>query len=137
MSKVTDLLIKHGLDGLIAKNDDSFKNNLIQALSMKLNESFLEIKKEISKGLLRRPLETNSSENLVEFVKFIETFKPGIYTFKNGSNINISDSDVGYIKTLFESLNAANRTKMVNELFEDGTKFKQTLEFAKKTKNLL
>jgi GR25 family glycosyltransferase involved in LPS biosynthesis len=137
MNNVTDLLIKHGIEGLILEDDNSFKQNLIQALTMKLNENFKELKLEVSQKLLQSTKITEESEHLNKFVEFIENFKPGNYTFKNASNLNISDSDMEYIKKLFESLNPKNRNLMVSEIFEDKTKFVQTLEFAKKSKNLL
>ena len=76
-------------------------------------------------------------ETLSEFIDFVNNFKSGNYKFQNGSNINITDSDILHIKNLFESLNVKNRERMISELFTDGTTFKQHLTFSQKVRNLL
>ena len=131
------LLLKHGLESLIAENDNAFKQKISQALALKLNNSFQEIKENVSKKLLVRPVETEGTPELNEFISFIKNFKQGNYTFKNGSIINISESDVAHLKELFESLSPKNRQKMVSEIFDSGTSFKQHVEFSQKAKKLL
>jgi hypothetical protein len=137
MESTTNILLKHGINSLLLENQEFFKQNITQALAIKLHESFSEIKKEICHNLLLDTETTNSSENLKEFVDFLNHFKPGNYKFKNGSSINISESDVESLKSLFESLNIENREKMVSEILTDGTAFKQHVNFSQKVTKLL
>jgi hypothetical protein len=137
MKNVTTLLLKHGIKELISKNEDSFKQNISQALAMKLNETIEETKTLISKDLLFKTKDTNISNDLLEFVDFVENFIPGNYTFKNGSNINITEHEMNLLKELFESLSPANRNKMVSEILKDGTTFKQHVAFSQKVQKLI
>jgi hypothetical protein len=137
MSNITTLLLKHGIEGLLSKNEDFFKQNITQALAMKLNESVGETKKAVAKTLLYRQENTKPSENLVEFINFVNKFKPGNYTFKNGSSINITESEMNLLKSLFESLSPENREKMISDILEDGTLFKQHITFSQKVRKLL
>lgn len=137
MQKVTKLLLKHGVEGLISENDDFFKQNITQALALKLNDTVKEIKENISEKLLFSNNETPSSPELAQFLIFLETFKPGIYTFKNGSSINITESNIDDLQGLFECLSPSNRTKMVSEIFTDAITFKQHLNFFQKAKQVL
>lgn len=137
MQNVVNILLKHGLENLILENEEFFKQNITKALALKLHESFQEIKSDISKNLLLKNIETESSESLTEFVSFIQNFKPGNYKFKNESIINISESDIHLLKNLFECLNTKNREQMVLEILKDGNAFKQHIKFSQKVKNLL
>lgn len=137
MTDMTKLLLKHGIEGLLEQNEEFFKNNITRALALKLNENVQLTKNAISQKLLNKPETTAPSENLNEFLSFISNFKSGTHTFKNGSNINITESDIKDLKELFESLNPINREKMVSEILVDGTAFKQHLNFFQKAKVLL
>lgn len=133
----TKLLLKSGIENIIFKNDESFKQSIIKVLSTKLNETIKETELLVSKSLLYRESVTPENPTLNEFVDFVTNFKPGNYKFQSGSNINITDSDIMHLKNLFESLNVKNRERMVSELFTDGTTFKQHLIFSQKVRNLL
>lgn len=135
--EITSLLLKHGIEGLLSENEDFFKQNITQALALKLNESVASTKEAVSKHLLHKDQTTPESPELVEFLNFVESFKPGIHKFKNGSSINITDSEMEMLKNLFESLNPENRQKMVSEIMEDGTSFKNHLTFSQKVKQLI
>lgn len=135
--EITSLLLKHGIEGLLSENQDFFKQNITQALALKLNESVAEVKNSVSKNLLHNNQTTAESPELSEFLNFVESFKPGIYKFKNGSSINITDSEMEMLKSLFESLNPENRQKMVSEILQDGTSFKNHLTFSQKVKKLI
>ena len=135
--EITSLLLKHGIEGLLSENQDFFKQNITQALALKLNESVAEVKNSVSKNLLHNNQNTAGSPELSEFLNFVESFKPGIYKFKNGSSINITDSEMEMLKSLFESLNPENRQKMVSEILQDGTSFKNHLTFSQKVKKLI
>ncbi len=137
MFSTTQILLKHGVENLILENHEFFKQNITQALALKLHESFKEIKKNITEKLLTTEKETQNTSELKEFVEFINFFSPGIYKFKNGSSINISESDMQSLKSLFEALSPENRKNMVSQIFEDGTTFKQHINFSQKVKQLL
>jgi len=137
MQNVTKLLLKHGVEGLISENEDFFRQNITQALALKLNESVKEIRENVSEKLLFNDTYTTESGELSEFLNFINNFKPGIYNFKNGSSINITESNIDDLQELFECLNPQNRQKMVSEIFTDAITFKQHLNFFQKAKQVL
>ena len=137
MQNVTKLLLKHGVEGLISENEDFFRQNITQALALKLNESVKEIRKNVSEKLLFNDTYTTESGELSEFLNFIDNFKPGIYNFKNGSSINITESNIDDLQELFECLNPQNRQKMVSEIFTDAITFKQHLNLFQKAKQVL
>jgi hypothetical protein len=136
MENTTSLILKHGIEGLLEENENYFRANITQALAIKLNESFEEIKETVSKNLLFVETKTNLSEELNTFLEFVKDFKPGNYKFKNGSSINITESDMNLLTNLFEALNPQNRQIMVSEIFTDGAKFKQHLTFSQKVNKL-
>ena len=131
------LLLKHGVESLVEHDENIFKENIIQSLALKLNETVKETKSLVTKNLLQRPSTTGATPELNEFLNFISNFKGGNYTFKNGSIINITESDIHELKKLFESLNAINRQTMVSEILIDGEKFKDHLTFSQKVKQFL
>lgn len=137
MNNITKTLVKNGLKGLAALEEDYFKENITHALAFKLNESIDEIYKDCSAKLLYSKFVTEQSEGLTNFINFIENFKPGKYEFQNKSLLNITDSDVESIKNLFETLNPKNRQKMVNEIFTDVDTFKNHVDFYNRTKVLV
>jgi len=137
MKNITTTLLKNSIEGLLSKNDKFFKQNLTQALAIKLHESFLQVKNNVSKKLLYTEEQTPDSIELKEFIDFTKNFNPGIYKFKNGFSINISESDVVLLKKLFESLSPENRQKMVSEILTNEEALKQHLTFSQKVKNLI
>ena len=78
------LLLKSGIENIIFKNDESFKQSIIKVLSTKLNESIKETELLVSKSLLYRESVTPENPTLNEFVDFVTNFKPGNYKFQNG-----------------------------------------------------
>jgi hypothetical protein len=137
MKNITTTLLKNSIEGLLSKNEKFFKQNLTQALAIKLHESFLQVKNNVSKKLLYTEEQTPDSVELKEFIDFTENFNPGIQKFKNGFSINISESDVILLKKLFESLSPENRQKMVSEILTNEEALKQHLTFSQKVKNLI
>lgn len=137
MQNITNLLLKHGIEGLLFENQDFFKQNITQALAIKLNESIVETKQLASKTLLQPSWDIKDTVEIKEFVNFVHNFTPGKYKFKNGSSINITESDLKSLLLLFESLKPENKQQMVEDLFTDGDSFKQHLEFSKKASALL
>ena len=137
MSNLNRILLKNGLMGLAGLNEDHFKTNVIHTLAFKLNSSIDEIYKNASKHLLNGYIPTPETDELKEFINFINTFKEGKYQFKNNSLLNITESDINAIKNLFETLSVKNRQKMAVEIFEDCTSFKHHVDFYNHTKGLL
>jgi Ca2+-binding EF-hand superfamily protein len=137
MIPTTTLLIKHGVQSLFAEENDFFKQNITHSLALKLHESISETKKEVQKHLLESETITDNTQELQEFVQFIDKFNPGFYTFKNGTSINITESEVQQLKKLFESLNPKNRQRMVSEIFTDIIKFKEHINFSQKVSKLI
>lgn len=137
MQNITALLLKNGIEGLMVKNENHFRQNINHALALKLNESFSEIKENVSKKLLYVETQTANTPELKEFLEFVQNFNPGNYKFKNGFSINITESDMKLLTNLFESLSPGNRQIMVSEIFTDGNKFKQHITFSQKVKQLI
>jgi len=137
MIPTTKLLLKHGVRSLLAENNNFFKQNIIQTLAIKLDKTVKESKNLVERKLFQRDTITENTEELKEFLDFINNFKGGVYNFKNGSSINITESEIQSLKQLFESLNPQNRQKMISEIFEDGIKFKEHINFSQKVMKLL
>jgi hypothetical protein len=137
MIPTTKLLLKHGVRSLLAENNNFFKQNIIQTLAIKLDKTVKESKNLVERKLFQRDTITENTEELREFLDFIDNFKGGVYNFKNGSSINITESEIQSLKQLFESLNPQNRQKMISEIFEDGIKFKEHINFSQKAMKLL
>lgn len=137
MKNITHTLIKRGLNELLAENESYFKENVIKTITFKLNESIKEVKGSIHKNLLFTPKFTKKNDDIIKFVNFVENFVPGKYSFKNGMNINISDSDIEKLKKLFESLSPENRQLMAETIFESPESLKEHINFSNKTKGIL
>jgi len=138
MEPVTKILLKNGINEMIRENELYFKENITQTLAIKLNSAINEAKNSFyNQMLLPKQQKTKDTKSLKVFVSFLESFKPGKFKFKDDSVINITEADIESIKKLFENLNSKNREKMVKEIFENPTIFKQHIEFSKSTKGLL
>jgi hypothetical protein len=137
MNNVTKTLLKNGIKGLAGLEENYFKQNIIHALSFKLNESISELYKECSNKLLYNNEVTTNTNELKEFIDFVNNFEPGKYQFKNNSVLNITDSEIKAIKNLFEALNTNNRQKMVAEIFTDSETFKNHVNFYNQSQGLL
>jgi hypothetical protein len=137
MKSITHTLIKRGLHELLAENESYFKENVIKTITFKLNESIKEVKNAVHTNLLMSPKFTKKNDDVIKFVNFVESFVPGKYSFKNGANINISDSDIEKLKKLFESLNPENREKMAETIFESAESLKEHINFSNKTKGII
>ena len=137
MSTLNKTLLKNGLKGLANLEENYFKENITHALALKLNESIDNTYRECSKKLLYQYDYTKESNELKEFVEFVEAFKPGKYEFKNYSVLNITESDMEAIKNLFEALGSENRQKMVAEIFTDPANFQTHIEFYNQSKGLI
>jgi hypothetical protein len=138
MEPITKTLLKNVIFEMLREDEEYFKQNIIQALSIKLNDCITETKQSICKKLmLSEPQLTENNTMISGFVSFLESFEPGKFKFKDESIINITESDIENIKVLFEKLNGKNRLRMVNEVFKNPNNFKQHINFSKSTKEIL
>lgn len=137
MNETIKILLKNGINGLANLDEEYFKQNITDAIALKLNEGLKDIYEESSKNLLKRNQTTEFSETLKEFIDFVEHFKEGKYKFKNNSTLNITESQIQNIKELFDSLSSKNRNLMAQKIFEDSEKFKEHIEFYNKAKGFI
>lgn len=138
MYNITKTLLKHGVEGIISENEDFFKQNIEQALAIKLNETVKEIKNDFNqKTLVGIYNESQETQELKEFLDFLDDNTNKTLNFKNGSSINITEANKQDLIRLFESLNLKNRQMMVSEIFKDAQTFKNHLEFSQKVKVLI
>lgn len=137
MYNTNKILLKNGIFEMLSENEENFKNSIAQVLAIKLNDSMTLVREEVSKNLLNSEAYTTDSQNIKHFVEFVESQVSGKFICQDGSNINITENDVEKLKNLFESLNPENREKMAKDVFKTSTSFRQHVEFAKNTKELL
>lgn len=137
MSNLIHSLLDNGIKELANLEEEYFKKNVLDALSLKLNESLKDAFIESSSKMLLNTNPTNQTAELKEFVDFIENFKPGKFIFKNNTVLNINESQIDDIKELFDLLSYKSRKIMTEEIFKDSTTFKNHIEFYNKAKGLL
>lgn len=137
MSTLIHSLLDNGIKELANLEEEYFKKNVLDALSLKLNESLKEVFVESSANMLVSRPNTKSTLELKQFIEFVENFKPGKFVFKNNSVLNIDESQIEDIKELFDLLSDKSRKIMTEEIFKDSTSFKNHIEFYNKAKGLL
>lgn len=135
--ETTRVLIKNGIESILFENDENFKNNIINSLAMKLNYSMQDVRASVQKDILKSVKLTENTKEIQHFLSFCECFKPGKYSFQDGSVINITEEDMQNIKGLFEYLNPDSRQQMASKLFQNANLFESHLNFASKIKELL
>lgn len=133
---ITQILLKNGIKEMLSENESHFKQNIEQALAVKLNDSIAEVRHSVSNRLFENESLTSNDKDLQEFVTFIQNFKPGKYTFKDSTNLNITEKEMVLVKNLFESLSPKNRINMSKEVLGSLKNFRQHVEFAERTKEL-
>ena len=140
MKNPSTLILESGIKDLIKENDFAFKRSLINSLSLKLNESIKDIEKEFKSKMMLSIEQNVSSNQIKEFVEFVEDYDPKLKNklkLKNGTLINISESDFNSLKKMFDTLNNKNREIFVGEITESPAKLKSNLEFYKKAQRIL
>lgn len=140
MKNPSTLILESGIKDLIKENDLAFKRSLINSLSLKLNESIKDIEKEFKSKMMLNIEQNVSSNQIKEFVEFVENYDPKLKNklkLKNGTLINISESDFNSLKKMFDTLNNKNREIFVGEITESPAKLKSNLEFYKKAQRIL
>lgn len=134
MNDISYKLIKNGLQALTEQEDGYFKKNIVQSLSIKLNRAIKDVYGETKKNLMLKEEISKSTKELNAFLTILE--KKEKIQLKNNSIINITDNDATALKELFEHLNPKNRQKMVENVFDSATSFRQHIEFYQKAKGL-
>lgn len=137
MNSTVKTLLENGIKGLANLEEDYFKENIIHAISFKLNENLKDAYQDSLKNLFHKKEKTNSTKEIVEFIDFVENFKDGKYKFKNNSVLNINESQIKTIKELFDFLSPTNRERMAREVLEDCNNFKNHIDFYNNIKGLL
>ena len=140
MKNPSTLILESGIKDLIKENDLAFKRSLINSLSLKLNESIKDIEKEFKSKMMLNIEQNVSSNQIKEFVEFVENYDPKLKNklkLKNETLINISESDFNSLKKMFDTLNNKNREIFVGEITESPAKLKSNLEFYKKAQRIL
>ena len=140
MKNPSTLILESGIKDLIKENDLAFKRSLINSLSLKLNESIKDIEKEFKSKMMLNIEQNVSSNQIKEFVEFVENYDPKLKNklkLKNKTLINISESDFNSLKKMFDTLNNKNREIFVGEITESPAKLKSNLEFYKKAQRIL
>lgn len=133
----TKILLKNGIKSILFENEEQFKTNIVQTLSIKLNDSINDVKTEVEKNLFSEEILTNKTPQIDYFVSFMEAFVPGTFVFQDGSVLNITEQNVKEVKELFEQLNPESREKMASEIFQNAQTFSQHIDFSKKVQELL
>jgi|LakMenE18May11ns_1017448.scaffolds.fasta_scaffold9779550_3 hypothetical protein len=133
---ISKTLLKNGIKEMLSENEAYFKQNIEQALAVKLNESIFSVREEVSNRLFENEQSTEETPDLQKFIHFMENFESGRVILKDNSVINITENEKELVKNLFESLNSENRKKMTQEIFNNTTTFKQHIKFAQETRKL-
>lgn len=134
MNDISYKLIKNGLQALTEQEEGYFKKNIVQSLSIKLNRAIKDVYSETKKNLMIKEDFSKSTKELNAFLKIID--KQEKIQLKNNSIINITENDANALKELFEHLNSQNRQKMVENVFDSVSSFRQHIEFYNKAKGL-
>lgn len=133
---ISKTLLKNGIKEMLSENEAYFKQNIEQALAVKLNESIFSVREEVSNRLFENEESTEETPELQKFIHFMENFEGGKVILKDHSVINITENEKELVKNLFESLNSENRKRMTQEIFNNTKAFKQHIKFAQETRKL-
>ena len=139
---MSSLRVQKLVEDLFEGNDDFFKQGLLNELNIRKQDLSKQLFSVIFNEYKFVSESNNFSEdsNIKKFINICEQMgktKFAKIEFKNASIINISESDLNVLKLLFDNLNDRNKVLFAKNLFEEPTYYKQTLEFAKRTKGLI
>lgn len=134
MDNLSYKLIKNGIQALVEQEDQYFKKNIIQSLSIKLNDAISDVLAETRKNLFHKSSSIKPSAELETFLSLVE--KSEKIQLKDNSIINITENEINALKRLFENLNTENKEKMIQSVFDNPASFKQHIKFYQKSKGL-
>jgi hypothetical protein len=134
MTDISQKLIKNGINALLEDNEPYFKKNLVQSLSIKLNNALSDVIDESHKNLFYKQEVNESTKELKVFLNIMES--PGKIQLKDGSIINITEFEVKALKELFDNLGKKSKKLMTENVFNSSNSLKQHLDFYQKSKGL-
>ena len=134
MTDISQKLIKNGINALLEDNEAYFKKNLVQSLSIKLNNALSDVIDESHKNLFYKQEVNESTKELKVFLNIMES--PGKIQLKDGSIINITEFEVKALKELFDNLGKKSKKLMTENVFNSSNSLKQHLDFCQKSKGL-
>ena len=134
MTDISHKLIKNGINALLEDNEPYFKKNLVQSLSIKLNNALSDVIDESHKNLFYKQEVNESTKELKVFLNIMES--PGKIQLKDGSIINITEFEVKALKELFDNLGKKSKKLMTENVFNSSNSLKQHLDFYQKSKGL-
>lgn len=134
MTDISYKLLKNGIQALLEREEDYFKKNIVQSLSIKLNDAISGVLEETNKNLFLTHESLENSKDLQYFLNIIEN-KDKVY-LKDGSIINITENETKSLKRLFDNLNTASRKEMIATIFESSNNFQQHIDFYNTAKGL-
>lgn len=140
MKEISTLILENGIKALIYESEKPFRKSIVNSLSLKLNDAINEAKYSTASALLSKEETTKPSENLNNFINFIENYDPknnNKIKLKNESYINITENEFNSLVSLFNQLNTKNREFMLEEIFTSPTQIKKNIEFFNKAKGLI
>lgn len=136
MTSYSKNLLKNGIMAIINEDENHFKQNIIDSLSLKFNDFITETKKDFYKNLFVKHEIIPETKEIKYFISFNECFSPGNFKFQDGTNINITEEDIKNLVWLFENLNSKQKQTMASDIFNSAQNFESNLNFAKKVKEL-
>ena len=134
MTDISYKLLKNGIQALLEREEDYFKKNIVQSLSIKLNDAISNVLEETNKNLFLTHESIKDSKDLQYFLNILEN-KDKVQ-LKDGSIINITENDTKSLKRLFDNLNTESRKQMITSIFESSNNFKQHIDFYNTAKGL-
>jgi hypothetical protein len=134
MTDISYKLLKNGIQALLEQEEEYFKKNVVQSLSIKLNDAISDVLTETNKNLFLIDKSLPNSKELQTFLMVLE--KREKIQLKDMSIINITENDAKALKELFENLNTDNKQKMIENVFDTQTILKQHIEFYNTAKGL-
>jgi hypothetical protein len=134
MTDISHKLIKNGINALLEDNEPYFKKNLVQSLSIKLNNALSDVIDESYKNLFYTQEVNESTKDLKVFLEVLES--PGKIQLKDGSIINITEFEVKALKELFDNIGQKSKKLMTENVFDSSNSLKQHLDFYQKSKGL-
>jgi len=134
MTDISYKLLKNGIQALLEREEDYFKKNIVQSLSIKLNDAISDVLEETNKNLFLTHESIEDSKDLQYFLNILEN-KDKVQ-LKDGSIINITENDTKSLKRLFDNLNTESRKQMITSIFQSSNNFKQHIDFYNTAKGL-
>ena len=137
MKNIENSILRNGIKTLIEEDDTSFKKSLVRCLSLKLNTAIKEVQKDFAEKLFEENQPMESIPEVEYFVSFVENYDPKTNNrlkLKNQSYINITESELKILTSLFDSLSTKNKKTMVMEILSSPSKIRKNIEFYKKAR---